>query len=86
MITSDELPYGKSYKLYIDGFIELDVSTAAVYDTNEFEQKYTYDGNDLGANYTAEKQHLRHGHLSQRKLHLTSTQQAMATHLSNLLI
>lgn len=55
LITSDELPYGKSYKLYIDGFIELDVSTAAVYDTNEFEQKYTYDGNDLGANYTAEK-------------------------------
>lgn len=55
LTISDELSYGKSYKLYINGFIELDVSTANVYDTEEFEQEYAYDGNDLGANYTAEK-------------------------------
>lgn len=55
LTTADELAYGKSYKLYINGFIELDVSTANVFDTEDFESKYAYDGNDLGANYTAEK-------------------------------
>lgn len=52
---ADELSYGKSYKLYVEGFIELDVSTASIYDTDEFEEEYTYNGDDLGATYTAEK-------------------------------
>lgn len=55
LTTAEELSYGKKYKLYIEGFIELDVSTANVYSTEDFENKYAYNGNDLGANYTAEK-------------------------------
>lgn len=55
LTTADELAYGKSYKLYINGFIELDVSTSNVYDTEDFESKYAYDGNDLGATYSADK-------------------------------
>ncbi len=55
LTTAEELSFARKYTLFINGFIELEVTAVNVYDTEDFESKYAYDGNDLGANYSADK-------------------------------
>lgn len=44
-----------NYRLEIEGSGEYDVIPTNTYSTDEFETKYTYEGTDLGANWTKEK-------------------------------
>ena len=44
----------KSYTLLFDGY-EFSVRMPSAYSSDEFEEQYTYDGNDLGATWTSEK-------------------------------
>ena len=44
----------KTYTLLFDGY-EFSVRMPSAYSSDEFEEQYTYDGNDLGATWTSEK-------------------------------
>ncbi len=44
----------KTYSLMFDGY-EYSVRMPSAYSTDEFEDQYTYNGNDLGATWTSEK-------------------------------
>lgn len=44
----------KSYTLLFDGY-KFSVRMPSAYSSDEFEEQYTYDGNDLGATWTSEK-------------------------------
>ena len=55
-ITTDgELSVTKTYTLHVDGYGDMPVSLGAIVRSDEFDRKYAYDGDDLGATYTAEK-------------------------------
>ena len=51
---ADKLDNTKKYVLIFDGN-EYEVIMPNIYSTNEFEEKYTYLGDDLGATWTSEK-------------------------------
>lgn len=50
----EPLNLGKSYKIVSETYGEIEVAYGAVFSTLEFEQQYTYDGDDLGATYSAD--------------------------------
>ena len=55
-ITVDgELDVTQSYTVNVDGYGTLPVSLGAVVRSDAFDKKYAYDGDDLGATYTAKK-------------------------------
>ena len=51
---SDKCDFSKSYTLGKDGYTSVAVSLSNVFSTEEFENAFTYDGNDLGATYSKE--------------------------------
>ncbi|RSX51311.1 pullulanase [Bifidobacterium goeldii] len=53
--TKDELDVTKAYKVTVEGYGTQEVSLGAVVRSDAFDKKFAYDGDDLGANYTAEK-------------------------------
>lgn len=55
---SAELVMEKKYKLAYDG-IEFNIITPDFFSTDKFEKEYTYNGDDLGAVWTAEKTSFR---------------------------
>lgn len=55
LTTSEELPFNNAYTLSVEGYLDLKVSSNGVYGSEDFESKYKYDGDDLGATYTKEK-------------------------------
>ncbi len=54
LYLAEELDNAKQYTITFDG-IEYSVQMPIVYSTQEFEDAYTYDGDDLGAVWTKEK-------------------------------
>ncbi len=55
---SDELDYSKDYTIDFRG-VTIKLTMPEYFSTAEFEDAYTYDGDDLGATYTAEKTSFR---------------------------
>ncbi|MCH9277140.1 type I pullulanase [Bifidobacterium amazonense] len=53
--TKDELDVTKAYVVSVDGYGTQNVALGAVVRSDAFDKKYAYDGDDLGANYTAER-------------------------------
>lgn len=56
---------GKTYIINDEDGLETDLQIGAVIRSDEFDKKFYYDGNDLGANYTKEKQSGKSGLLQQ---------------------
>nr|WP_297708144.1 type I pullulanase [uncultured Butyrivibrio sp.] len=54
LTIGEELDINRSYRLEFDGQA-YQINMPIVYSTKEFEDKYTYEGNDLGASYNKEK-------------------------------
>lgn len=54
IITSEKLDLTKAYTITANGN-ESNLTMPNIYSTKEFEDQYTYTGNDLGATYTKEK-------------------------------
>ena len=54
LTPENPLDVNGAYKLMYDG-AEYDVTLPNIYSTESFEAEYTYNGSDLGANWTAEK-------------------------------
>lgn len=54
LTIASELEFNRNYRLGFDGQ-EYPINMPIIYSTKEFEDKYTYTGNDLGANYAADK-------------------------------
>lgn len=52
---SNPLSFGKTYIISDEDGLETDLQIGAVIRSDEFDKKFYYDGNDLGANYTKEK-------------------------------
>ena len=59
LILKDAVDFSKSYTLSMDGHVSTQVSVSDAFSTEEFEAAFTYDGDDLGANYTKEKTSFR---------------------------
>ena len=56
VITMKEsLPLQETYRLKLEGYGELGISSNHLFSTKEFEKAYYYDGDDLGAVWTKEK-------------------------------
>ncbi|HCM12939.1 MAG TPA: type I pullulanase, partial [Lachnospiraceae bacterium] len=56
VITMKEsLPLQETYRLKLEGYGELGISSNHLFSTKEFEETYYYDGDDLGAVWTKEK-------------------------------
>ena len=55
LTLAEPIELSGNYRLEIEGCGEYDVISANIYSTDEFEAKYTYEGTDLGANWTKEK-------------------------------
>lgn len=53
LTLADELDYTKAYKLTFDGNT-YDISLPDYFSTEEFESQYAYDGDDLGATWSAD--------------------------------
>ena len=51
LTIDSELEYNRNYRVGFEDS-EYQINMPIVYSTEEFESKYTYDGNDLGATYT----------------------------------
>lgn len=51
---ASELEYNRNYRVGFDGQ-EFPVNMPIIYSTQEFEDKYTYEGEDLGATYSKDK-------------------------------
>ena len=51
---ASELEYNRNYRVGFDGQ-EFPVNMPVIYSTQEFEDKYTYEGEDLGATYSKDK-------------------------------
>ena len=58
LILKEELNSTRNYTVTCEG-TEYKVVMPIIFSTPEFEEKYTYDGNDLGAVYTKEKTNFR---------------------------
>ncbi|WP_029233119.1 type I pullulanase [Butyrivibrio sp. VCB2006] len=54
LTIASELEYNRNYRVGFDGQ-EYTVNMPIIYSTQEFEDKYTYEGDDLGANYSKDK-------------------------------
>ncbi|HBI71712.1 MAG TPA: hypothetical protein DDY59_00795, partial [Lachnospiraceae bacterium] len=53
VITMKEsLPLQETYRLKLEGYGELEISSNPLFSTKEFEEAYYYDGGDLGAVWT----------------------------------
>lgn len=53
-LLGDTMSAGHTYKLTSNTFGSIEISLSGLYSTAEFEEQYTYTGNDLGAVYTTE--------------------------------
>ncbi len=54
LTIASALEYNRNYRVEFDGQ-EYPVNMPIIYSTQEFEDKYTYEGNDLGATYSKDK-------------------------------
>lgn len=59
LIVSDEVDFSNSYTLEMEGHVSSAVSVSEAFSTEEFEEAFTYDGDDLGVTYTPEKTNFR---------------------------
>lgn len=57
--TKDELDFAKVYKVSMAGFGEATVQLGKVIGSKSFEEKFFYDGNDLGNTYTKDETKFR---------------------------
>ncbi|MGN0537018.1 MAG: type I pullulanase, partial [Acutalibacteraceae bacterium] len=56
---STEIDYTKTYTISYNGALAIEMDLPDYFSTAEFENEYTYDGDDLGATWTAEKTSFR---------------------------
>lgn len=54
VILEEKIDLGHSYTLERDDYGSIPVSVGGAFSTTDFETAYTYEGNDLGANYSKE--------------------------------
>lgn len=54
VILEERLDFGHSYTLMREGYGSIPISIGQAFSTNEFQEAYTYTGDDLGAVYTKE--------------------------------
>lgn len=59
LIMKENVDFGNTYTINMKGHVSTTVSVSSAFSTEEFEQAYTYDGDDLGATYTEEKTDFR---------------------------
>ncbi|MCR4801772.1 MAG: type I pullulanase [Lachnospiraceae bacterium] len=59
VILKDEVDFANSYTLAMKNHISCPVSVSTAFSTEAFEKAYTYEGDDLGANYTKESTDFR---------------------------
>lgn len=59
VVLDEELTLDHSYSITYDEWIACDVDITGSFSSESFEDKYTYDGDDLGAIYTKEKTSFR---------------------------
>lgn len=59
LIIEDEVDFSNSYTIHMEGHVSSLVSISEAFSTEEFEEAFTYTGDDLGAVYTAEKTSFR---------------------------
>lgn len=56
---STEIDYAKTYTISYKGSLAINMNLPDYFSTAEFEEEYTYDGDDLGATWTADKTSFR---------------------------
>lgn len=59
LIMKEEVDFSNTYTINMKGHVSTQISVSSAFSTEEFEQAYTYDGDDLGATYTEEKTDFR---------------------------
>lgn len=59
LIVEDAIDFSNSYTMHFEGHVSCPVSVSEAFSTEEFEEAFTYTGNDLGAVYTKEKTSFR---------------------------
>lgn len=55
LIVEDAIDFSNSYTMHFEGHVSCPVSVSEAFSTEEFEEAFTYTGDDLGAVYTKEK-------------------------------
>lgn len=55
LIVKDDIDFSNNYTLHIEKHVSSLVSVSEAFSTEEFEEAFTYEGDDLGAIYTPEK-------------------------------
>lgn len=59
LIVEEDVDFSNTFTLHMEGHVSSQVSISEAFSTKEFEEAFTYSGDDLGAIYTPEKTSFR---------------------------